>query len=212
MAKTAKAVGGKKLAGIKGYSTEMSLDLEIQGMALTFGIEQTIVYPDKYKSVQKTPFGEMVQAYDGEAAWMQGPMGVQDVPGDGLDAMKEEISGSLITLLRDPGVYTCQVLEQEELDGVLCDRVYVPGDGSAFTLYFIDAATSFVVMEQGKGEDPMTGSPVQQKIKYADYKDFGGYMRPGTITILHDDEHFAAGEMKAFAVNPKLDDGYFAKP
>jgi len=212
MAKAAKEIGGTKLAGLKGFTSEMSLDLEIQGMALTFGIVQTIVYPDKVKSVQKTPFGEMAQGYDGETAWMQGPMGIEDLPADRLDDMKKEITGSLISLLRDPGAYTCQALEQEELDGVLCDRVYVPADGGDFTLYYVDAATNLVVMQQGKGEDPMTGSPVQEKIKYADYKDFGGIKRPGTLTMLHDDEHFAAGEMKKFVVNPKLADGYFSKP
>ncbi len=212
MAKVASKVGGKKLASLKGYRSDMSLDLEIQGMALTFGIEQTIVYPDKMKMVQKTPFGEMVQGLDGETGWASGPMGVQDMEAAQLAAMKEEITGSSITLLKDPSAYTCQALDPEELDGVMCDRVYVPADDGDFTLYYVDQATGLIMMEQGKGEDPMSGSPVQQKIKYADYKDFGGYQRPGTIEILHDDEHFAAGEMRKFEANPKVADGFFAKP
>ena len=67
-------------------------------------------------------------------------------------------------------------------------------------------------MEQGKGADPMSGTPVQEKIMYADYKDVGGFQRPSTFTILHDGEHFASGELKKFTANPKLADGFFAKP
>jgi len=212
MGKAAAAIGGKKLASLKGFVSEMTLDLEIQGMPISVTAEQTIVYPDKLKVVQKTPFGEMTQVLDGEAGWMLTPGGVQDVPADGLGDMKQEITGATMSLLRDPAGQTCQALDQEELDGVLCDRVYVDqGDGD-FQLFYLDAASGLILMEQGKGQDPMTGSPVQEKIMYADYADFGGYQRPSTITILHDGEHFAAGELKKFVPNPKVDDGFFAKP
>ena len=212
MVKIAAAFGGKKLAGIKGYQSYMSLDMEIQGMALTPGIEKTIVYPDKAKMVQKTPFSDRVQCLDGESGWVQGPMGVQDMDAIQIATMKDEITGSMITLLMDPSAFTCHALGQEELDGLLCDRVNVQTDNGDFTLYYVDAATHLIVMEQGKGEDPISGSAIQQKIKYADYKDFGGFKRPGTLTILHDDEHFATGEMKKFVVNPQVTADYFRKP
>ncbi|MBU0741736.1 insulinase family protein [bacterium] len=212
MAKAATAIGGKQLATLKGFMSELSLDLEIQGMPLTFGIEQTIVYPDKLKTIQKTPFGEMAQCLDGDTAWARGPMGVQDLPAEQLGDMKQEITGSTMTLLRDHGQRACQALAQEELDGVICDRVYVTKEDGDFTLFYLDAATGLIVMEQGKGQDPMSGSPVQEKIMYADYKDYGGFKRPSTLTILHDGEHFAAGVLKKFEANPKIADGYFTKP
>ena len=212
MARVAEKVGGRKLASLRGFRSEMSLDLEIQGMALTFGIEQTIVFPDKVKMVQKTPFGEMSSAVDGDTGWAVGPGGATDMDASQVATMKEEITGSLLTILMDPSVHACQALEPEELDGVLCDRVYIPGEGGEFSLYYVDQASDLIVMEQGKGQDPMSGSPVQEKIKYGDYKAFDGFQRPGTIEILHDDEHFASGELKSFDANPKLDDGFFAKP
>jgi len=212
MAKAAQAVGGKKVAALKGFATEMSLDLEIQGMALTFGVEKTVIYPDKMKGVQKTPFGEMIQGLDGEAAWMQGPMGIQDLPAEQLGSLKQEITGDTISMLRDHAGLACQALEQEELDGTLCDRVYVSMADGEFSLLYIDAASGLILMEQGKGQDPMSGSPVQQKVMYGEYKDFGGFQRPASITILHDGEQFAVGEMKTFTADPKVADGFFAKP
>ena len=139
-------------------------------------------------------------------------MGVEDLPAEQTGDMKKEITGATLSMLRDPGQLTCQALEQEELDGVLCDRVYIAKDGGDFTLFYLDAATSLILMEQGKGNDPMTGSPVQEKVMYADYKDFDGFKRPATITILHDGEHFAAGVLKKFVANPKVADDFFAKP
>ena len=205
----AKAMGGKKLTALKGYGQTLDLALEIQGMALNFGIESTIVYPDRMKMVQKTPFGNMVQCLDGESGWADTPGGVQEITGDDLDAMREQIKGDLISILRDPSALSCQALDQAEYEGVLCDRVHVTGFGEDYKLVYLDAATHLPAMVQGKGNDPVSGSPVVSKTVYSDYTDFGGYKLAGKITILHDDAHFADGTVTAFTANPNVAADFF---
>jgi len=212
MDRAAAAVGGKKLAAMKGFSTKQVLAAEIQGMSLSISMETTIVLPDRLKLVQKLPFGETIQVLDGDKGWVQSPMGVQDVPDDGIAEMREQIDGEMLILLRDHASYACQALPPEELDGKPCERVYITAKNGEYTLYYLDAATGLPVMEQSKGKAPMTGEPVTQKVKYADYKDFGGVQRPATFSILHDDKVFATGETSSFTLNPQVATGFFAKP
>jgi len=194
-------VMSSKIANMKGFASESSLDLTIQGMDLTFGIETVVALPGRMKSIQKTPFGEMSQVLDGENAWAVGPMGKQEVP---AEDMREEMKGNLVMMLRDSAELTCQALEAEEIEGVMCDRVYITGLGDDFTLLCLDQADHRPFMEQSKGQDPVMGGPVVQKVYYSDWKDFGGVSYFGAFEIRHDDEHFATGTTKTFSLNPTI--------
>lgn len=210
MAAASKAVS-PKLSGLKSYSSKMSLDLEIQGMPMSFGIEQTVVLPDRMKMVQKTPFGEMSQVLNGDEAWAVSPMGTQDIPAEQVAHVREEIDTDLIMLLRNHADLTCQALEPEEIQGTLCDRVYVTGAGEDFILVCLDQATGLPFMQQGKGADPVTQSPVVQKTYYKDFKDFGGATYASSLVIHHDDEEFATGSITELKLNPKVEDAMFQR-
>ncbi len=210
--RAAAAVGGKKLADMKGFATKQTLAAEIQGMSLNITMETTIVLPDRLKLIQKLPFGESTQVLDGDKGWVQSPMGVQDIEGADAAKMRDQIEGDMLMLLRDHAGRTCQALPREELDGKTCERVYITDEDGEYTLMFLDAATGLPVMEQSKGEAPMTGEPVTQKVKYDSYQDFGGVQRPATFTILFDDEVFATGQTTSFTLNPTVAAGFFAKP
>lgn len=190
-----------KIAGMKGFASESSLDLNIQGMDLTFGIETVVALPGRMKSIQKTPFGEMSQVLDGENAWAVGPMGKQEVP---AEDMREELKSNLVLMLRDRAELTCQALEPADVDGVMCERVYITGLGDDFVLLCLEQASHRPFMEQSKGQDPVMGGPVVQKVFYSDWKDFGGVSYFGSFEIRHDDEHFAAGTTKSFSLNPTI--------
>ncbi len=195
-----------KLASMNGYASEATLDLEIQGMALSFGIEKTVALPSRMKMVQKTPFGEMSQVLNGDEAWAMTPMGRQEAP---VDEMMKELKSDLVMMLRDSAELTCQALDAAEVDGVMCDRVYITGLGDDFTLLCMDQATGLPFMEQGKSQDPVSGGPVVQKTFYKEWKKMDGVTYYGALTILHDDEHFADGTVGSFTLNPTIGDDTF---
>jgi hypothetical protein len=126
--------------------------------------------------------------------------------------LQDEMKSDLLTMLRDPSALNCQDLGQEELDGVLCDRIYVTGAGEDYQLLYLDAASHLPVMVQSKGTDPMSGSPVVQKLLYQDYKAYSGIQVAQILVILHDDQEFAKGTLKSFSIDPKVDGAFFAKP
>ncbi len=195
-----------KIVTMKGFASEMSLDLTIQGMDLTFGIETIVALPGRMKMIQKTPFGEMSQVLDGENAWAVGPMGKQEVP---VEDLRDEMKSSLVMMLRDSAELTCQALDPAEVEGVMCDRVYITGLGDDFTLLCLDQSSHRPFMEQSKGQDPVMGGPVVQKVFYSEWKNFNGVSYYGTFEIRHDDEHFAAGTTKSFSLNPAIGDDTF---
>ncbi|HPF35816.1 MAG TPA: pitrilysin family protein [Candidatus Krumholzibacteria bacterium] len=210
MAKAGKAVS-PKVQGLKSYTSKLNLALEIQGMPMNFGIEMVAVLPDRMKMVQKTPFGEMSQVMNGDEGWAKGPMGTQDIPAEQMDGLREQLDSDLIMLLRNHADLTCQALDAAEVDGVMCDRVYVTGVGEDFILICLDQATGLPFMQQSKGADPMTGSPVVQKTYYKDYKDFGGAKYASNLVITHDDEEFATGTISELSLNPKVDASVFKR-
>jgi predicted Zn-dependent peptidase len=210
MARAAKAIS-PKLSKLNSYHSEASLDLELQGMAMTFGIEMFVALPDRMKMIQKTPFGEMSQVLSGDEGWAVGPMGAQDVPADQLDGMRDEIKSDIVMMLKDRAALTCQALEPADINGTMCDQVYVTGIGDDFILLCFDQATGLPFMNQSKGNDPMTGSPVVTKTYYSEWKDFGGINYASAFVIHHDDEEFAVGTVKSYEMNPKLDEAMFTR-
>ncbi len=209
--RAAQAVGGKALAGLKGFSRSMKLDLTLQGMPMTFTVETMIRLPDHMKQIQKTPFGEMSQVLAGDKAWANTPMGRKEITGDDLQGMRDSMAQELLLLLKDHGGLTCQALDPVEMDGKTYDRVYITGLGDDYILLYLDPETGLPALEQTKGQNPMSGEPVVQKTRYEDWRAFDGLKVPASITILHDDEQFATATLESFSLNPRLADDTFAE-
>ncbi len=211
LARTAEAMGGKAIAGVKGWHRKVKLNATIQGMALQFGIEDTAVLPDKMLQVQTTPFGTMTWAVDGAAGWSDSPRGKQDLTAEKAAEARQSLDTDLLRVLRDRAQFACQALEPETVDGVAYDRVYVTGAGDDYLLYFLDPSSGLVAIEETKAQSPVTGSPVTQRTVYVDYAPFGAVKVAKRYTILHDGEKFATASLEAFELNPKLATDTFQK-
>ncbi len=211
MAKASAAVGGKALAGLKGQRRSLTLELEIQGMALSFGIEETSFYPDRMRMVQRTPFGEMTQVLDGERGWAISPMGKKDMDAAELAEARKGMQADLLRILRDHKQLTCQALSPDQLEGAPCERVYVTGAGDKHVLLFLDPQSGLPLAEESPGRSPVTGGPVTQRTLYHDYDGFGALKLARRLTILHDGQPFASGKLDAFELNPKLDESLFKR-
>lgn len=212
LGKAAAAVGAKKLAGVESFVSKMGLDLKIQGMDLHFDVVKTIAYPDRMHMMQKTPFGNMAQAVTADGGWAQGPMGVQDVAGEDLADLRREIRADMISVLRDHSGLTCQALGPEEIDGRVCERVYITGLGDDYLMFYLDAESFLPAAEQAPGKDPVSQGPVVRRTVYGDYATFAGLKMPSSMVILHDGEEFAKATFDGLEINPKIDEAIFAKP
>ncbi len=212
MTASAEASGGvKKFKSLKSLYEVISLDANIQGMALTFTTHKTTQYPDKVHSLTKTPFGDQEKAVDGNKGWASGMQGLKDLEGEDLQEAKEEMQTDTIGIFRNLDGFQCQALKPTKVDGVMCNPVHVSGIGDSYQIFFLDAATNLVKMVQSPGQSPMTGAPVTQKIIVDEYQDMDGFNLPKIIRLTYDDEPFATGTVKEFKANAKVDAGLFKK-
>jgi len=211
MAAVASAVGGDKLAQMKGYHEKMILEAEIQGMAMTISVDKTVQFPDKQHLVQKLPFGEMTMVLAGNSGWRQTPMGEEELTAEQIQEAKNDLATDKLIIYRDHDKFQCQALSPVDLDGHSCIPVYFADVGGDYYLLYLNTETKLPVMVQSPGESPMTQAPVTQKVLYDEYQQMDGIQVPKQFTIKHDDEVFATGQVEFFELNPAIDEKMFVK-
>jgi predicted Zn-dependent peptidase len=205
------AGGAAKLAGLKSYVETTVLDATVQGMAMSFTIQKSVVYPDKVHTMQKTPFGNMTSVLAGDKGWSQSPRGAKDMTADELKEARTELQTDMIGIMRNPGAFTFQALAPADVEGKACLPVYVTGVGEDYRIIFLDAATGRPVMVQQPGMSPMTGAPVTQKVYLDEYAAFDGITMPNHVRLCYDDEEFAKGRTESFKANAKIDPALFVE-
>jgi hypothetical protein len=211
LAKAVTAVGAKPLAGLKGWHRKLKLAATIQGMSIDFGVEETSILPDKLRTVQTTPFGNMTQVLDGQAGWSDSPRGKKDLTPAEVAKARESLTTDLMCVLRDRARLQCQALDPVQVDGQTRERVYVTGAGSDYLLYYLDPSTGLPTIEETKAQSPVTGAPVTQQTVYGEFGDYAGLKLPRLFTIKHDGEPFATGTVELFELNPVVGPDTFKK-
>ncbi len=89
--KTATAMGGPALLGIKDI-TLVGKQMQATPMGeVTMDAEIQIVRPDKIRATMRTPMGEMTMVFDGTNAWTTSPTGTQDLPESQRGEMLQEV-------------------------------------------------------------------------------------------------------------------------
>ncbi len=156
--------GGKKLNALKSYFEKTKLDATIQGMALTFTTEKTVIYPDKMHTLVKTPFGNQTMVLAGDTGWAASPMGNKDLEGADLAKARQELDTDVLGIFRNLDKLTCQALEPREVEGKTCVPVYVTGmgDDGDYQIFFLDPDTKQVrhgPAAGGVAHDPVPGDP-----------------------------------------------------
>ena len=202
--------GGAAYGKVKGYHEVSELNANIQGMALTFTIDRTVVMPDRMRVEQKTPFGNMTQVIDGDTGWASGPMGTEDVTGDDLDTMKKEMRSDTFAIMQELDGVECQALAPMEFAGVDCLPVNVTAAGKS-QVYFLDAGTGLIRAIQSQDTNPVTRGPATRTVTVDEYQDMGDFHMPRLMRIAYDDEEFGTIEVKSFEANPKVDPAIFQK-
>lgn len=201
--------GAQKIKGIKSYKDVSKMDATIQGMPMTFVTTKTVVYPGLSHTLVKTPFGDQTVVTGEDAGWMESAMGSQDITGDDLVAAKNELKTDMLGILRTLEDVWCQALDPKEIDGVVCNPVYVTV-GDDYKIFYL-TQDNLIHMIQSPGNSPMTGAPVTQKVFVDEYKKIDGLNMPSAMRLTYDDELFGNIVVESFEINPKVDMGLFTK-
>ncbi|MBP1657770.1 MAG: processing peptidase [Bacteroidetes bacterium] len=197
--------GGKeKYAALKDRTVEMSG--KIQGMDM----KVKLVQKAPTKLYQEMAMMGMVQktGYDGTKGWASSPMGMQDLEGDQLDAMKFESPIDLYSQYKDVGL-KAEATGTKEIKGKECYEVtFSSASGSPMRHYF-DTKDFLKVREVSVRQSPR--GAIETVTDLSDYKDFGGYLMSSKMEQTVMGQSFAITVDKC-AVNTGVPDSIFVKP
>jgi zinc protease len=206
----AKAVGGREAwAKVKGYDITSELTVSVQGQQIALTAQERKLFPDKQLSIQKLPFGEVTQGFDGTAGWVSAMGQLQDNPRAAEEFAKNK-ERSLWRLLSDPTVELVALEAKETVDGVAYDAALVAGAKSQDLTLFFDAQGRLAGLSMME-DNPQLG-PGRMVQLYSDWKPVGALQYPRGLTITREGKPFASGKVTAVVLDPALAPEIFAKP
>ncbi len=209
----AKAHNASQTASIKDLKISESGEFKVQGMSLQISIETERLLPSCEKSVQKLPMGEFASALCGDVAWINQMQGPTAMPPEAVSEAKKSQSRDYFNLLAGYSDMKFQALpEQKDVNGRLCDVVFVHSDIVAGWKLFIDSANQQLVQMMYKDRSMMTGAPVTATETFADFKPVSGVAWPHSREIYHDGDLLATLTVNSIAANTGITEDAFAMP
>jgi zinc protease len=194
---------------IKSCQVEQAANVTMQGqsVALTTSVQWRL--PDHMLSVQKLPFGESKQGYDGSAGWVSFGGQVKDEP-KAAENVKQEWERSFFHLFSDPASVQVQAADKPETIGGVSYRVgHVKSDVvHDWSLYFDNDGRLAGMSYQGEGPN----GPAERLETYADWKPVGKVQYPHTRKVLMDGEPFLDAKVNTISFGGTIDDSAFKKP
>lgn len=174
LAKNFTARGGlEKIKAIQSY--KMTGKLVVQGMELPFTLQSA--RPDLMRMDMSIQGKAMVQAYDGETAWMINPMAGGDaekMPEDQTKSFKEqgEFDGPLVDY-KTKG-HTVELLGKEEIEGTETYKLKVTRSTGDVRTFYIDAKTFLELKSAGRQK--VQGQDMDMEMFFSDFKPVNGVL------------------------------------
>lgn len=195
-------VGGKAaLDKVQSMKTVLAMTQKTPGGDMDIEMEQTQQFPDSLQQVVKTPRGEMTTVITPSTAFVNTPMGMQDLPA----SMRAETKFDLMTVLKSPEKYTFGTAGSEKVGDVNATIVTVSTDG-ATAKWYVDPATGRILRTFRNGRRG------EMTFDYTEWKEFGGVKLPAATTVTMNGEKQGSATVKSVDVNPAIDPKIFVKP
>jgi zinc protease len=197
--------GGKaKLAALKDRTMKMSG--KIQGMDMT--IKSIVKAPNKvYQEIGMMGM-QQKSVFDGEKGWSSSPMGMQDLAGDDLEAMKAEAAVDFYGQYKSLG-YAAEVTGVKEVKGKEYYEVTFSKPSAPSMRHLFGVQDGLKFREVNVKNTPR--GPIEQTTDYSDYKTFDGYALPTHVEQSVMGQTFTM-TLDSCAINKGVDDSLFQKP
>jgi hypothetical protein len=193
--------GYEKLARVRADRVRFRGLLHVGGSSVAFTNEVTMHLPAHYRSVvQITDKGRsrtIIHALEGEQASITLDGQPQQVSGAHLAQLRQtldlESALRLVPLLSDPA-YTIAFLGAFACQGKEVLGIRVQGKGQRDLKLYFDRQTGLLVKTEHFLDGP-GGKDVRQEAFYSDYREAGGYLRPGRLAAYRDGKKVMEAEL-----------------
>jgi outer membrane lipoprotein-sorting protein len=203
-------IGQKKLLDVK--------TIQANGKAVMMGIESPFEMvgkrPNKVRITIEFQGAQIIQAYDGETAWMINPMmgsaDPMDVTGPEADGMIEssDMDGQLWNY-KEKG-HQLELEGTEEVDGTEAYVLKLTKKNGNIDYYFLETE-SYLILKM-KSKTMMNGSETESETLLSNYQDVDGYIMAFTIEQKVGGQTAITIMMDDVKSNVSLEDSIFSKP
>lgn len=173
-------------------------------------VSTVIMMPDKIRADIQTPMGAMSQIMNGEQAWIISPQGSREAPEQMKRQLQENLwhNVSYLYANADQEGLTVQHRGREEVDGALCEGLYItPSDVKGFKLY-IDAE-SLLPVKMSFQSINMMGAPAATEQMFSDFREVGKVRLPFKTETNQDGEKAQVAEASEILINVEVAESLF---
>lgn len=202
------ATGQEKLAAVKTFYVKAKISMMGMDMPMTIQMKK----PDKFRIEMEAMGQKIIQAYDGEAGWMQNPMagaGTTDLKGPELkQAMSQaDLEGELYNYEKKG--HSAELLGKVNADGKEAYKIKLTNADGTVKDYFIDAGTYLI--NKIKVTIESMGQTVDVETKVSEYKDING-IKMGSKMEISTPMGNQSMVMEEIKLDESMDDSIFARP
>ena len=213
------AHGGREtLARVRADKVRLKGMLHVGSEAMPFTNDLAVQLPGQFKSIVAILTGgktrTVVHLLDGDKATILIDGQPQQVSGSHLTQLRQtlqlEQALRLVPLLTDPS-FTLHPLPEVRYNNQTFTGVRVQGKGQRDLKLYFDRTSGLLVKAEHLLDGP-AGKDVVQEAFYADYRDLGGYRRPGKVVVLRDGKKVMEAELIDARRYDRIDPIEFTRP
>jgi hypothetical protein len=211
--------GANKLAAVRADKVKFKGTLHVGAATVPFANEVTIQLPGQFKSIVRLREGErtrtIVYILDGEKASITLDGQPQPVSSSNLTQMRQTLqldhAMKLVPLLSDPA-FSIAPLGEYQYNGRIVVGVRVVGRSQRDLRLYFDKETALLMKSEHLLDGGPGGKDVRQEACYADYREIGGYLRPGRVIAYRDGKKVMEAELVEAQRFDHIDPIEFTRP
>ena len=213
VAAAVEAHGGlEKLQAVKNAVMEADISANSQAGLMQIDTKLYYHFPDKFRQEMKTPQGEVAYVYDGSAAYVMTPMGVQPIPPQMAASFKDSIFRETVWLLTSlsQNDIPIQYVGTEDVQGKPASILLIPQPSGEMLRLFISDETHYVVKYTYR--ETAQGVTANREAFMDDYRDVDGIKIAYHIVQNVEGQLFSESRVKRVTLNAELDASLFQEP
>ena len=213
LAAAVEAHGGlEKLQAVKNAVMEADISANSQAGFMQIDTKLYYHFPDKFRQEMKTPQGEVAYVYDGSAAYVMTPMGVQPIPPQMAASFKDSIFRETVWLLTSlsQNDIPIQYVGTEDVQGKPASILLIPQPSGEMLRLFISDETHYVVKYTYR--ETAQGVTANREALMDDYRDVDGIKIAYHIVQNVEGQLFSESRVKRVTLNAELDASLFQEP
>jgi zinc protease len=203
--------GAAAISSLKAVRQTASARMQTPQGQVEIGLTALTVFPDSLRQERQTPMGAVSVVVSPEAAFIETPMGIHDLPAMQKEALLRDLRSSPLYVARfsHDAAVAVRSAGSETVAGVEARILDVASFG-AEARWWVDPATGHVI--RSAAQVAGMGPPVEQVTDFSDFRPVDGLVLPFHRSILRDGEAAGVVETSDVEVNPAVDPRAFEKP